>query len=109
MAIASGIDVSKQVSSWEARYPTPVRRQEKLAAIAANKRSTFSREKEVRIVSKETAIFRSDWLEFYRGRPPPGGQTLIFIDPTPAPKKHAVERTIRKLNYEVVGAIRRVK
>jgi len=103
------LDVSQQVSSWEARYPTPERRKEKLAAIAANKLSIFSKEKEVRIISKETAAFRSEWLQFYDGAPPPGGQTVIFIDPTPPPKKGKNERAIKRLDYEVVGAMRRVK
>lgn len=100
------LDVDKQESSWPARYPSPVRRAEKKAAIAANKLSVFSKEKEVRIISRETAIFREEWLRFYDVAPL-GGQTVIFIDPTPPPKKGATERSIKKKDFEVVGAMRR--
>lgn len=96
----------KQMSSWEVRHPTLVRRAEKIAAIKANRLSSFVKEKEVRVITKETAIFLSDWLRFY-DEPPLVGQTVIFIDPTPPPKESASAKKIAKLDYEVIGAMRR--
>lgn len=101
-----GLEIDHQVSSWEVRHPTPERRKEKRAAIMANRLSSFVKEMEVRVVTKETAIFRSDWLKFYE-TPPSFGQTVIFIDPTPPPKEKASEKKIAMLDYEVVGAMRR--
>jgi hypothetical protein len=102
-------DVQFQRSSWPARYPDEVRRKEKLAAMVSNKLSTFAKEKEVRIISRETAIFLPEWIQFYEGPAPQGGQTALFVDPTPPPTKKISEKASRKLDYEVVGALRRVK
>lgn len=100
------LDVDRQISSWEARYPTEVRRKEKRSAIAVNKLSTFAKEKEVRVISKETAVFQEAWLRFYEDDElPTGGQTVIFIDPTPPPTEKT--KKVEKLDYEVVGAMRK--
>lgn len=100
------LDVGKQISSWEARHPTETRRAEKKAAAAMNRLSIFAKEKEVRIVNKETAVFRNEWLRFYV-EPPEGGTTVLFIDPTPPPKKTLDGKQIKRLDYEVVGAMRK--
>lgn len=100
------LDVDHQISSWETRHPTDTRRKEKKSAIALNRLATFSKEKEVRIVNKETATFRSEWLRFYED-PPEGGSTVLFIDPTPPPKKLIDGKTASRLDYEVVGAMRK--
>lgn len=100
--------LDKQVSSWEARHPTLVRRAEKLSAIKANRLSSFVKEKEVKIVTRENAIFLPEWLQFY-DEPPAYGQTVIFIDPTPPPDKKMTDKRISRLDYEVVGAMRRAK
>lgn len=101
-----GLDVDHQVSSWESRHPTDARRKEKKAAIALNRLSIFSKEKEVRVISKETAIFREEWLRFYDD-PPETGQTVLAIDPTPPPTKRLDQKQIVKRDYQVVGAWRR--
>lgn len=100
------LDVSRQVSSWESRWPTADRRKEKVAALALQKGSIFAREKEVRVVSKETAVFREEWIRFY-DEAPQGGQTVLFVDPTPPPKKTLDKKKVAVLDYEVVGALRR--
>ena len=101
-----GLDVSQQVSSWETRHPTDTRRAEKRAAIALNRLSIFSKEKEVRVISKETAVFREEWLRFY-DNPPDQGSTVLAIDPAPPPVKRLELRQIMKKDYQVIGAIRR--
>jgi hypothetical protein len=100
------LDVSQQVSSWEARHPTDQRRSEKRAAISLNRLSIFSKEKEVRIVSRETAIFREEWLRFYE-EAPSYGQTVLAVDPAPPPVKRLDQKQISKKDYQVVGAFRR--
>jgi phage terminase large subunit-like protein len=100
------LDVDYQISSWEARYPSPARRQEKRNAIAVQKGSVFAKEKEVRIRSRETSLFNGRWLQFYEGEIP-GGQTVIFIDPTPPPKTKLDDKKVAKLDYEVVGVMTR--
>ena len=102
----ANLDVDAQVSSWEARHPTAARRLEKKAAIANNRLSSFIKEKEVKIVTKENAIFMESWLRFY-DEPSPVGQTVLFIDPTPPPREGATAKDINRLDYEVVGAMRR--
>lgn len=96
------LDVDQQVSSWEARWPTPELRTAKRNAISLQRGSIFAKEKEVRIRSKETSLFRGEWLQFYEGEIP-GGQTVIAIDPTPPPKKALDGKQIAALDYEVVG------
>lgn len=103
-----GLDVDQQVSSWEVRHPTSVRREQKRAAIAANRLSSFVKEQEVKIVSRETALFLPEWLQFYEaGQEPKFGQTVLFIDPTPPPKETANAKKIARSDYEVIGAMRR--
>lgn len=103
------LDVNKQESAWEVRYPTLERRKEKAAAIELNKLSTFSKEKEVRIISKELAIFSKPWLQFWN-KPeeiPTGGVTVLFIDPTPPPDERKGKVAHQKLDFEVIGALKR--
>lgn len=108
---SEGLDLDKQMSSWEIRYPTPVRRAEKAAAIKLNRVSTFIKEKEVRIVSKESAIFRPEWIRYWNNPEdiPPGGVTVLFIDPTPPPDEKKTSSAVRKLDFEVIGALKRVQ
>lgn len=82
--------VESQVSSWEERFPSASRRLEKLAAITANRLSSFTKEKEVRIVAKELAMFRPEWLCFYE-TPPSAGYTILSIDPVPPPSEASVK------------------
>jgi hypothetical protein len=100
------LDVNQQESSWPTRHPTDARRAEKRAAIALNRLSTFSKEKEVRVISRETAMFKEEWLRFYED-PPEGGQTVLAIDPTPPPTKLLDQKQLKKKDFQVVGALRR--
>jgi hypothetical protein len=100
-----GLPIDQQVSSWEARHSSEGRRQEKRNAIAANRLSSFVKEKEVRVVTKENSIFFDHWLKYYTD-PPEQGQTVLFIDPTP-PAEGKDKKAVNKLDYEVVGALRR--
>lgn len=103
------LDLDKQESSWPARYTSVERRKEKSAAIKVNKLSTFMKEKEVRIVSKESAVFRKEWLRYWKEPTdiPVGGVTTLFIDPTPPPDEKKGSTPHQKLDFEVIGAMKR--
>lgn len=104
------LDLDKQESSWPERYSSIERRAEKAAAIRINRLSIFMKEKEVRIISKESAVFVRSWLRFWN-KPediPVGGVTCLFIDPTPPPDESKGKLKASKLDFEVVGAMKRV-
>lgn len=104
------LDAHLQESSWPARYPSDVRRSEKASAIALKKGHIFMKEKEVRIVSKENAVFDKSWLKYWT-KPsdiPPGGLVCLFIDPTPPPDQKKNSTPVKKLDYEVVGVVKKV-
>jgi len=78
--------VELQESAWPERHTTDSLRKEKRAAAAENTLSVFIREKECRVVSRETCFFRPDWLRFYTPEEAPrSGVTILSIDPVPPP------------------------
>lgn len=95
------LDVTQQVSRWEDRLPTKELREEKQAAVQINRLSTFIREMEVKLVSKENAAFLGDWLKFYT-TPPVGMQTILSIDPTPPPSDAQVAKGFLGTDFEVI-------
>lgn len=72
-------------SAWEARYPTAKLLEKKQFAIDRGQLHLWMREKEVTIVSRESALLRRDWLQFDTVLPE-FGIDYIAIDPTPPPK-----------------------
>jgi len=94
-------------SSWEARYPTEVLQKDKEAHIKRNQLSLWMREKEVTIISRELAAFRSEWLKPYVVVPD-GGLVFIGIDPTPPPKDTASQAIAvnKKLDDAVIIVIK---
>lgn len=73
-------------SSWPARYPTKVLLAEKQKAINRNMLSVWLREKEVTITSRETSVWKEEWLRYWEIRPETG-LYYMGIDPTPPPKE----------------------
>lgn len=104
------LDAHLQESSWPTRYPSAVRRAEKASAIALKKLHIFMKEKEVRIISKESAVFDSGWLRYWYKREdiPVGGLSALFIDPTPPPDQKKGKTPAKKLDYEVIGVVTRI-
>lgn len=96
-------DVARQVSRWEERLPTATLREEKLAAIAINQLSTFTREMEVKLVTKENASFRSEWLQ-YITQPGiiPNCANVLAIDPTPPPSEKQIAKGHIGDDFEVL-------
>jgi len=87
------LPLERQVSIWPSRYPTETLRKEKLAAIADNRLSIFSREMEVKLVAAEQLSFRPNWLRYY-DQPPRAATAVLVIDPVPPPS----DRQLSKAN-----------
>jgi predicted phage terminase large subunit-like protein len=95
------LDVDKQMSAWEAGHPTQELRADKKAHIARNKLSVFSREKECRLLSAETAQFRPMWLNIREpGIKPQGCYSVLAIDPVPPPSERAKAKGLRGNDWE---------
>lgn len=98
--------VELQISAWPERHPTDTLRREKIAATAANRLSIFIREKECKIVAKETCMFLGEWLQFYDVAPA-SGLTVLSIDPVPPPTPGMEKRMELATDFEVQGVWRR--
>jgi predicted phage terminase large subunit-like protein len=97
------LDVEHQVSRWEERFPTSKLRKEKLAAIAINKLSTFTREMEVRITSPEQSTFLTHWLQYItEPGPVKGCYNVLSIDPTPPPSESQIAKGFLGDDFEVI-------
>lgn len=78
------LPVTKQESVWPELYPTADLRAEKLSATQRNKLSVFTREKEVRLTTVESAAFRPEWLKITNNKPT-APFCVLGIDPLPPP------------------------
>lgn len=92
----------QQVSAWPEWFTTDALRKEKIQAINDNKLSVFTREKECRLISKETSQFKSTWLQVREGigSAPRGYPAILAIDPVPPPSELAKKRGLEKKDYE---------
>lgn len=88
-------------SSWPARWPKAVLDADKEAHIQRNQLSLWMREKEVRIVSTETAAWRADWLQYWVILPEPL-KHYMGIDPTPPPRDGPQAKNLERLDDAVV-------
>lgn len=97
------LPVNLQVSRWEERFPTAELRKEKLAAIAINQLSTFTKEMEVKLTSPEQSAFLSSWLRFNNE---PGiirnCFNVLSIDPTPPPSDAQLAKGFVGDDFEVI-------
>ena len=101
-----GLDVDQQVSSWPARYPTLMLRKEKKAAAETNKLYVFTREKECKLISPETASFKEEWLQFYETLPPRDEMDVrMWIDPVPPPSEKQILEGLAKKDYEALAVV----
>lgn len=102
------LNVEAQESAWPERIPTATLRQEKVDAIKNNRYSIFAREKECRLVTRETAAFRLEWLRRYTIRPAPM-YTVLGIDPVPPPSEREVARNLAGKDFECHAVVGRRK
>lgn len=95
------LPVIHQDSCWPERYPTQELREKKLDFISLNKLSTFTKEWEVKLVSKENSAFRSEWLRFFEGDVG-GCANVLAIDPTPPPSDAQVAKGFVGSDFETI-------
>lgn len=95
------LPVDSQQSVWPELHPTEDLRAEKRNAVRRNKLSVFSREKECRLISTESAVFMRSWLKV---REPDlairGAAAVLAIDPVPPPSQREMERGLLKKDWE---------
>lgn len=95
------LEVEKQVSAWEERFPTRTLRDDKRAAIQRNKLSIFLREMECRLISPESSSFQLPWLNVRQsGIKPQGCYAVLGIDPVPPPSDRQMAKGMQGKDYE---------
>lgn len=93
--------VDEQMSSWEERFPTETLREEKRNYIRRNQLSIFTREKECRIISQETATFLPHWIKYYEIAPPRNEMKVAMaIDPVPPPSEAELAKGLKGKDSE---------
>jgi phage terminase large subunit-like protein len=98
-----------RVSAWEERFPTETLQREKQLAIQRNNVSTFSREMELKVVSRETAAFLPEWLRYYDLEPDDHFYSIMVIDPVPPPSEAELAKGLRDKDYEVLTVVTKVR
>lgn len=90
-------------SQWEEMFPLVELLKEKEEAIRTNTLSTWNREMEVKITSKELRLFKEEWLSMNTFQLPlkEGGFFILSCDPTPEPKEKD-QKNVEKLDDAVV-------
>lgn len=96
------LDITKQMSSWEERFPTDQLRADKLSAIQRNKLSIFAREMECRLISPEQSTFRAPWLNIreFPNSAPRGTLAVLAIDPVPPPSPRQMAKGLQGKDFE---------
>jgi len=96
------LPVSKQMSAWEERFPTPTLRSDKENAVRRNKLSIFAREMECRLTTLESSLFRPSWLRIREPgiEPPRGCYAILGIDPVPPPSERQMAKGLEGKDYE---------
>ena len=99
------LPLDKRCSSWEVRYPSETLRDEKRSAIARNRVSIFTREKECKVVAPEATTFKP-WLKHYDNLPHHGIRVMV-IDPVPPPTENQLSKGMHKKDYECIHVLQR--
>lgn len=103
------LDVSGE-SVWPERWPTEIVQAEKSAAIQRNQLSIWLREKQCEIISRETAFFIAENLQFWDVLPEDGLVTVLIIDPVPPKTTEQLKRGIKdSWDWEVLTVMARWK
>jgi len=96
-------------SAWEERFPSIKLQEEKREYIRRNQVSTFTREKECKIVARETATFLAEWLRYYDLDPEDHFYTVMWIDPVPPPSDAELAQGLKDKDYECLTVMTRVR
>ncbi|XAI96498.1 terminase large subunit [Microcystis phage Mel-JY34] len=77
-------------SAWPAKFPTAFLIEEKESYIARNQLAVWMREKECKLISDETASFRTEWLQWTQELPA-GTRWMVAMDPASSDDPNAAE------------------
>ena len=91
-------------STWPERFPTEVLQRDKQGYVNRGQLSIWLREMEVRVVSSETAAFKSEWLRYWDVLPE-GMVTYLAVDPVPPPSDREIAMGLKKKDFECLGVI----
>lgn len=102
--------VDRQESIWPERWPSETLRAEKRAATKRNQLSLWTREKECRLTSPETATFVESWLQFYDLAPARHEMDVIIgIDPVPPPTDIQIAKGLKGKDFEAFSVVGRAR
>jgi len=99
--------VERQESAWPERFPTSELRTEKIAAVDEGRYSIFAREMECRLITRETAAFRPEWVRKYVGRGVRNAYTVLAIDPVPPPSDRELAKNLANKDFECQAVVAR--
>lgn len=105
---SANLALEQRQSAWPERWTSEILRAEKKAALARNKASVFSREKECVLIAAETCDFKPTWLSHW-SELPEYGTTILIIDPVPKPSEAQLQKGLHGKDYECHMAVRRYK
>lgn len=100
-------------SAWPELVPTSELQEEYRAAAARNRLSIFIREKECKLTTPETSVFRDEWLQFFghdEDEPEPPLHemwTIMVIDPVPPPSETKLAKGIVDGDFEAISVLGR--
>lgn len=98
------LPIELQKSVWPERWSDEVVRREKQAAFARNQASLWYREKECKLISRETSDFDLDWLQYWDIFPE-RMFVIMTIDPVPPPSDLQVQKGLAKKDFEVINVL----
>lgn len=99
------LPLAQRESIWPERFPTAELQLEKQAAIAGNRLSIFTREKECKIISAESSSFRAEWLRYYEFLPDDDMYCVLAIDPTPPPSEKEIKAGLKGKDSECLAVV----
>jgi phage terminase large subunit-like protein len=97
-------------SVWPQRFPSDKLRLRKIAAIAMNKGSLFSREMECELATPETSDFKIEWLKYYEMSEVTeewlsDAFIVMAIDPVPPPSDRQIATGLKDKDFEAIGVV----
>lgn len=103
------LPLDRQMSSWEAMFPTPTLRAEKRSMIAMGKQKVFMRESEVKLTSPDTSAFQPQLISYYHpGELRGAGTSVLSIDPVPPPSDRELQKNMAGKDFECIAVQTRI-
>jgi phage terminase large subunit-like protein len=101
------LPLDQRQSVWPERESSADLRDQRIGAIARNKLSLFTREKECKLTTPESSFFKREWLKFYDDVEEAcrGAFVVIGIDPVPPPTEAQIAKQFRGKDFECLSVI----